>query len=72
MIVARIMECLKIRKFQWNTAAQSAIKQLKNAVTKAPGLALPNFEHVLQVECGAFGLGIGGVQSIKQAYFYFQ
>nr|GEW71380.1 transposon Ty3-I Gag-Pol polyprotein [Tanacetum cinerariifolium] len=63
MIVAPITECLKSRKFVWNTAAQSAFEQLKHAVIEAPVLALPNFEHIFQVECGAFGLEIGGVLS---------
>ncbi|GJX06815.1 reverse transcriptase domain-containing protein [Tanacetum coccineum] len=62
-IVAPITECLKSSKFVWNTAAQSAFEQLKHAVTEAPVLALPNFEHIFQVECDASGLGIGGVLS---------
>ncbi|GJW38288.1 reverse transcriptase domain-containing protein [Tanacetum coccineum] len=62
-IVAPITKCLKSSKFMWNTAAQSAFEQLKHAVTEAPVLALPNFEHIFQVECDASGLGIGGVLS---------
>ncbi|GJW23268.1 reverse transcriptase domain-containing protein [Tanacetum coccineum] len=63
MIVAPITECLKSSKFVWNTAAQSAFERLKHAVTEAPVLALPNFEHVFEVECDASGLEISGVSS---------
>ncbi|GJW49330.1 putative reverse transcriptase domain, zinc finger, CCHC-type, aspartic peptidase domain protein [Tanacetum coccineum] len=46
-----------------NAPTQSAFEQLKHAVTEASVLALPNFEHIFQVECDASGLGIGGVLS---------
>ena len=62
-IVAPMTECLKSSKFVWSPASQAAFDKLKTAVTEAPVLALPNFNHVFQVECDASGLGIGGVLS---------
>ncbi|XP_076920612.1 uncharacterized protein LOC143581801, partial [Bidens hawaiensis] len=62
-IVAPMTDCLKSSKFVWSPASQTAFDKLKKAVTEAPVLALPNFNHVFQVECDASGLGIGGVLS---------
>lgn len=62
-LVAPITDCLKCSKFVWTVTSQAAFEKLKKMVTEAPVLALPNFEHVFQVECDAPGLGIGGVLS---------
>ncbi|KAJ0865930.1 putative nucleotidyltransferase, Ribonuclease H [Helianthus annuus] len=62
-MVAPITDCLKGSKFAWSSSAQKSFEALKTAVTQAPVLALPNFDHVFQVECDASGLGIGGVLS---------
>ncbi|GJY68644.1 RNA-directed DNA polymerase [Tanacetum coccineum] len=62
-MVAPITDCLKQPKFVWTLESQKAFDTLKKAVTAAPVLALPNFEHVFQVECDASGLGIRGVLS---------
>nr|GEX61392.1 putative mitochondrial protein [Tanacetum cinerariifolium] len=71
-IVSPITECLKSSKIVWNTTAQSIFEQLKHAVTEAPVLALPNFEHVCHVEYDASGLGIGGVLSQLRPITFFR
>ncbi|GKD30814.1 reverse transcriptase domain-containing protein, partial [Tanacetum coccineum] len=63
-LVAPITDCLKGSKFVWSATSQAASNGSKQkTVIEAPVLALPNFNHVFQVECNASGLGIGGVLS---------
>ncbi|GKA47368.1 transposon ty3-I gag-pol polyprotein [Tanacetum coccineum] len=42
--------------------APSTFMRLMNQVTEAPVLALPNSNEVLEVECDASGVGIGGIR----------
>ena len=70
-IIAPLTECMKGGKFRWTKEAGDAFEELKQRVTQAPVLALPNFDDVFQVECDASGLDIGGVLSKNQKLIVF-
>ena len=57
-IVAPITQILKGKTFEWNEQANLAFEEIKQWLTIAPMLALPNFSKVFEVECDAFGVGI--------------
>nr|GEW09675.1 RNA-directed DNA polymerase [Tanacetum cinerariifolium] len=65
-IIAPLTECMKGGRFTWTSEAAKAFDILKTKVTEDHVLALPNFHEVIQVECDASGVGIGGVPSQNQ------
>jgi len=71
-IARPLTELTKKDGFGWNDQAQKAFEELKNKITSAPVLTLPNFEQEFELECDASDLGIGAIlmQSRKPvAYF---
>ncbi|KAJ9549289.1 hypothetical protein OSB04_021832 [Centaurea solstitialis] len=53
-VVAPITDCLKSKVFCWTPAATMAFEDLKCCITRAPVLALPNFQITFQVRVDAF------------------
>ena len=47
--------------FKWGEAQQHAFDVLKEKLTKAPILALPNFAKTFEIECDSSSIGIGAV-----------
>nr|GFB12471.1 reverse transcriptase domain-containing protein [Tanacetum cinerariifolium] len=62
-IIVPLTKCMKGGRFMWISEAAKAFDILNPKVTKAPVLALPNFDEVFHVECDASGVGIDGVLS---------
>ncbi|XP_070032723.1 uncharacterized protein [Nicotiana tomentosiformis] len=56
-----LIELLRKDHFKWNDQATAAFQDLKDALTSAPVLALPNFSLPFMVEIDAYDIGIGVV-----------
>ncbi|XP_042016453.1 uncharacterized protein LOC121764507 [Salvia splendens] len=61
MIAAPLTDLLKKEAFRWSPEAEEAFAALKQAMTSAPVLQLPNFDLPFCVETDACDVGIGAV-----------
>nr|XP_043611666.1 uncharacterized protein LOC122583313 [Erigeron canadensis] len=58
-VVAPITDCLKKCVFDWPNSAQLAFESLKEKLSSAPDLSLPDFDQLFELESDANGVGIG-------------
>uniref|UniRef100_A0A0A9HJE1 Reverse transcriptase/retrotransposon-derived protein RNase H-like domain-containing protein n=1 Tax=Arundo donax TaxID=35708 RepID=A0A0A9HJE1_ARUDO len=61
IICKPLYEALKKKGFCWTASQEQAFADLKQIMTQAPVLALPNFDEPFILETDASGLGIGTV-----------
>jgi hypothetical protein len=49
------------RNFKWTPACEASFQELKNRLTTAPILMMPDMEKSFSIYCDAFGQGLGCV-----------
>ena len=62
-IMAPITSCMREGKFEWTQAATEAFNLIKERLTTAPILVLPDFSVTFELHCDASKLGVGTILS---------
>lgn len=70
--MASITDCVRGKTFLWTPEANDAFNLIKQKLTSAPLLALPDFSLPFELSCDAFKVGIGVIlsqQNHQVAYY---
>nr|ABD63096.1 Gag-pol polyprotein, putative [Asparagus officinalis] len=62
-IMVPITDCLKKGEFEWSKAATKAFVEIKQRISQAPVMRLPDFFKVFEITCDASGIDISEVLS---------
>ncbi|XP_028223682.1 uncharacterized protein LOC114405278 [Glycine soja] len=62
-IAAPLVKATTVEPLQWTSSTQTAFETLKQALTSAPVLTLPNFQLPFTIETDASAIGMGAVLS---------
>lgn len=61
-LVAPLIEVIKKNVgFKWGEEQEKAFQFIKQKLTNAPLLSLPNFNKMFEIECDASGIGISAM-----------
>lgn len=63
IVAAFIIECLKEMKFKWEEEQEESFALLKENLSLAPVLTLPNTDRLFEVDCDTYGKGIDAILS---------